>query len=178
MNFHKNGASEKGERWCSTEKKVGLTNEAGEGIWGSSRLDTTGNPLSPCSCNTTLFHYLISHTRELEKQVLCEGRGEWAAEGWCLPYPNKETRATWWWNPQSLSLWCVSQGKSVLPLNYHSRLERENLFLRLVKLRHRSPKVFLQHPHAQDSEVLKISDKLKSCLNPVDGWTVTTHYAA
>lgn len=164
---------------------VGLTNAAGEGIWGSSRLDTAGNPLSPCSCDTTWLHYFMSHTRELEKQVLCKGRGEWGLRADALSYPTKEIRATWWrWPTVSIMMMRAhAQGKNVLPLKYRSRLETENMFSRLVKLRPRSPKVFLQRPWAHTScwsaqNLCQATTGHDGCLNPVIGWPVSTHYAA
>lgn len=75
---------------------VGLTSAAGEGIRGSSRIDTTGNLLSPCSCNTPWLLYFMSHAPG-SRRSRCSAR---AAGGSCgaggaaaiLPYPSKEGR--------------------------------------------------------------------------------------
>lgn len=184
MNFHKNGATEKGERWWSTVKDGGPDKCSWGGNLRQQQVRYSWKSFIPLQLQyylVPLFH--VSHQEAREASGL---QGQGRVRGWGLmpcPTPTRRLEPPDDGNPQSPAWWGIvhTQGKGVLLLNYHSRLERENRSSKLVKLRPRgislaSSCTYTSHWGAQN--LRQVATGEGGCLNPVAGWPVTTHHAA
>ena len=175
-----------GAQW----KTVGLTNTAGEGVKGSSRIDRAGNLSSSCSCSTPWLSYFVFMRQEMGGAGALQGQS--VVVGWKRLCPNTEScpapaelaEPPTDGNTLSLSPWqdrmarqVQDQGKPPLPEVSQYTENRKYRFSRLAELRSTAPKIFLHHPNTQHWSTQNLCQTtlwLDGCINPIVG-PVTTH---